>query len=93
MTESTKAGIFERLDTTIVRVSDILSAKKWYEEVLELKQIFFDENEKLAVYNTGDNLSFTIWQIKPEKNLCHITYRLISIFYTKDIAQFIILYK
>lgn len=41
--------MFKRLDTTILRGSNIFEAKKWYEEKLELTSAFFDEGEKLTV--------------------------------------------
>lgn len=38
--------MFKRLDTTILRVSNILEAKKWHEEKLGLTSSFFDERRK-----------------------------------------------
>jgi catechol 2,3-dioxygenase-like lactoylglutathione lyase family enzyme len=88
MTEGNKAGIFEYLDTTIIRVSDIIRSKKWYEKILKLVPILFDENEKLVVYHAGNNLSFTIWQIKPDEKLVPTSLRgAFPIFYTKDILS------
>jgi catechol-2,3-dioxygenase len=86
MSVNSKAGIFEHLDTTILRVSDIVRSKKWYEEVLELKPIIFEETEKLVVYHAGNSRTLTIWQIKAGERL--VTASLAGsfpIFYTKDI--------
>lgn len=56
--------MFNKLDTTILRVRDIIRSKEWYEDKLELTSLYFDEDEKLVVLDTGQNSSLTIWQIK-----------------------------
>jgi len=88
MTGSTKAGIFEYLDLTIVRVSNIDISKKWYEEILELKPIFFDQAEKLVAYYAGNNIGFAIWQTKPGDTLIPASLAgSFPIFFANDIHQ------
>ncbi|RPI13802.1 MAG: VOC family protein [Ignavibacteriae bacterium] len=67
--QENKAGIFNRLDVVIIRVKDVKLIRDWYEQVLELKLAYFDENELMAVYKTGTDVSLTIWQIKPGGNI------------------------
>ena len=65
MTQMTgRAGIFTRLDTVIVRVRDLVRAKAWYQEVLELTPRF--ETEFIVVFDTGGPTSLTIEYPGPE---------------------------
>ncbi|MBI1936550.1 MAG: VOC family protein [Ignavibacteriales bacterium] len=64
-----KAGIFERLDTVIIRVKNIDTSKRWYTEVLQLKNLFEDDKEKLVVFDTGGAASVTIWHLKEDEIL------------------------
>jgi catechol 2,3-dioxygenase-like lactoylglutathione lyase family enzyme len=50
------------IDTVIVRVSDIETSKKWYQEKLDLSPIWDDTNLKLVVFDTSSPTSLTIWQ-------------------------------
>ena len=54
--------ILEGIDTIIIRVSNYLLSKKWYEEKLGLVVIFEDHNSKLVAFETGSPTSLTIWQ-------------------------------
>ncbi len=54
--------VFEGIDTIIIRVSNYLLSKKWYEEKLGLEVIFEDHNSKLVAFETGSPTSLTIWQ-------------------------------
>jgi catechol 2,3-dioxygenase-like lactoylglutathione lyase family enzyme len=60
----TKAGIFGRLDTVIVRVCDLVRAKSWYQDVLELTPRF--ETEQIVVFDTGGPTSLTLEYPGPE---------------------------
>lgn len=60
----TKAGIFSRLDTVIVRVSDLAGAKVWYQDILELTPRF--ETEQIVVFDTGGPTSLTLEYPGPE---------------------------
>lgn len=62
-----KAGIFERLDTVIIRVKNLDKSKLWYTEILQLKNLFEDDKEKLVVFDTGGTTSVTIWQLKEDE--------------------------
>lgn len=64
-----KAGIFSRLDTVILRVRDLEKSKIWYEEKLGLTASYFDEKEKLVIFDLGGTTSFTIWQLKQNEKL------------------------
>lgn len=54
--------VFEGIDTVIIRVSNYLVSKKWYEEKLGMEVIFEDHTSKLVVFDTGSPTSLTIWQ-------------------------------
>lgn len=54
--------VFEGIDTVIIRVSNYLVSKKWYEEKLGMEVIFEDHTSKLVVFETGSPTSLTIWQ-------------------------------
>lgn len=56
--------VFERLDTVLLRVSDVLASKTWYEDKLGLIPQYFDPNEKLVVFDTGPGTSLTLWELK-----------------------------
>ncbi|MBX3291529.1 MAG: VOC family protein [Acidobacteria bacterium] len=56
--------LFERLDTVLLRVSDVLASRAWYEEKLGLKSQYFDESEKLVVFDAGPGTSLTLWELK-----------------------------
>lgn len=64
------SGLFSRIDTIIVRVRDILMAKQWYSEVLELKPTFEQLNgNKIIVFEVGDRSPITIYEILPGEEL------------------------
>ncbi len=54
--------LFEKIDTVIVRVRDLVTAQAWYEEVLDLRPNFFDEEQRLVVMETGGDASITLWE-------------------------------
>lgn len=56
------SSLFEGIDTIIIRVSNYLNSKKWYEEKLGLEVIFEDHTSKLIVFDTLSPTSLTIWQ-------------------------------
>lgn len=60
--------VFEGIDTVIIRVSNYLVSKKWYEEKLGVSVIFEDHNSKLVAFETGSPTSLTIWQTKEKVN-------------------------
>lgn len=41
--------ILQGIDTVIIRVSDIIVSKKWYEEMLGLNPVWDDPNMRLVV--------------------------------------------
>lgn len=57
------AGIFERVDTFIVRVSDYKKAQAWYSEKLGFETSFEDDQQKLAVMKAAPT-SITLWQLQ-----------------------------
>ncbi len=56
------SAVFEGIDTIIIRVSNYLLSKKWYEEKIGLEVIFEDHKSKLVAFETGSPTSLTIWQ-------------------------------
>jgi len=57
------AGVFEGLDTVIVRVRDVDAAAAWYREKLELVPTFEDPEARLVVLDLGGSTSLTLWQL------------------------------
>lgn len=57
--------MFERIDTVVLRVRNLESARRWYEQHLHLTTTFVDEHEQLAVLSVGEHHSLTLWQLKP----------------------------
>lgn len=56
------ARLFEQIDTIIIRVSDWEQSRDWYCEKLGLEMIYIDESIRLAVLDTGNGSSITLWQ-------------------------------
>jgi len=54
--------ILQGIDTVIIRVSDIIKSKQWYQEKLGLTVIWEDNDIKLVVLDTGSPTSLTLWQ-------------------------------
>ncbi len=46
------AGIFKRLDTILIRVTDFPRSKTWYEKVLGLSVSYVDDHERLVVFDS-----------------------------------------
>jgi len=66
MNQLNRQPLFTRLDTVIIRVRSLDTACFWYQNVLGLRPVHKDlEKEKLAVLDTGGQISLTIWQLKP----------------------------
>ncbi len=79
---------FTKVDTVIVRVPDLEEARKWYEGKLALQASFTDEKERIVVFKTGGETSFTIWELKPgEKKATGKTPSSFPIFYASDIVK------
>ncbi|TVR96194.1 MAG: VOC family protein [Trueperaceae bacterium] len=57
------AGVFEGLDTVIIRVHDVDAAAAWYREKLELEASFEDPEARLVVFDLGGSTSVTLWQL------------------------------
>ncbi|GIV58078.1 MAG: hypothetical protein KatS3mg042_0991 [Rhodothermaceae bacterium] len=62
-------GVFQGLDTVLVRVRDINLAKAWYMEKLGFAEPYFDPAERLAVFDLGGTTSLTLWELKPGETL------------------------
>lgn len=62
-----KSSIFESLESIVLRVSNVHKASQWYEQKLGLKTRSFDDEEKLAVLETGSGTTLTLAQLKPEE--------------------------
>ena len=50
------------IDTLVIRVSNIVSARKWYQEVMGLTPVWNDPDNNLIVLETGGMTSLTLWQ-------------------------------
>lgn len=60
-----KTRPFTKVDTVIVRVPDLEKARKWYEENPGLQSGVTSEKERLVIFKTGGETSFTIYELKP----------------------------
>jgi catechol 2,3-dioxygenase-like lactoylglutathione lyase family enzyme len=58
-------GVFQGLDTVLLRVRDVHLAKAWYVEKLGFPEPYFDPAERLAVFDLGGTTSLTLWELKP----------------------------
>lgn len=82
--------VFEGIDTIIIRVSNYLISKKWYEEKLGLEIIYEDHNSKLVAFETGSPTSLIIWQTDEimvpqlERN-SYLIFRTINAFTSREI--------
>lgn len=62
--------LFIRLDTVILRVRDLTTAREWYEHTLDLRPAYIDESHSmLVVFNLCGTTSLTILQLKPGEAL------------------------
>ncbi len=58
--------IFSKVDTVIVRVANLDSAQAWYEEKLDLRPNFWDEEQKIVVMECGSETTLTLWERTPD---------------------------
>lgn len=56
--------MFSRLDTLILRVRDVGTARQWYAGALDLHPVYVDDAEGIVVLGM-DGTSLTLWQLKP----------------------------
>ena len=57
-----KAGIFNRLDTIIVRVKNLEESKNWYIENLNFFPVYSDDESKITVFDMAGTTTLTLWQ-------------------------------
>lgn len=58
-----KAGIFNRLDTVIVRVKNLEESKNWYIENLSFFPVYSDDESKIVVFDLAGTTTLTLWQV------------------------------
>lgn len=58
----TEQSLLQGIDTVIMRVSDFVRSRDWYEHILGLQCIWVDEQMQLAVFNSNGPTSLTIWR-------------------------------
>ena len=61
------AGVFLGLDTVLVRVTNIATARDWDRTAFGVEEPYFDPAERLAVFPLGGTTSLTLWELKPEE--------------------------
>lgn len=61
--------VFDRLDTVLLRVADILTSKTWYEQKLGLTEQYFDPDQRLVVFDSGGGTSLTLWELNEGQQL------------------------
>ncbi len=54
--------LLQGIDTVIIRVKDIETSKKWYQEKLGLTSLWDEPKMKLVVLDTKGPTSLTLWQ-------------------------------
>ncbi len=59
-----KAGIFNRLDTVIVRVKNLEESKNWYIENLSFFPVYSDDESKIVVFDLAGTTTLTLWQFE-----------------------------
>jgi len=57
-----KAGIFNRLDTIIIRVRELGPAKQWYIENLNFFPLYSDEESRIVVFDMAGTTTLTLWE-------------------------------
>ncbi len=60
-----RAGVFQGLDTVLLRVRNLDLAKRWYMDKLGWAEPYVDEVARLAVFDLGGTTSLTLWELKP----------------------------
>lgn len=65
--------MFRRIDTVIVRVSELQRSSSWYQEVLRLTPVYEDPGERLVVLSTPDGGSITLLELRPGESLAPST--------------------
>ena len=63
-----KAGIFNRLDTIIVRVKNVDESKNWYIENLNFFPVYSDDESKIAVFDIAGTTTLTLWQLEEDES-------------------------
>lgn len=56
---------FSRVDTVILRVSDLAASTAWYVETIGFTVAFEDPGERLAVLQGSEGSPITLWEWKP----------------------------
>ena len=56
--------MFSRLDTIILRVSDLAAAQQWYATALGLHAVFEDAAQGLAVLGLDGGATLTLWALR-----------------------------
>jgi catechol-2,3-dioxygenase len=66
-------SLFTKIDTFIIRVTDIASSKKWYQEVLELSPSYESQGEHpIVIFSLSSGSSLTLYQwLKDEEHSTH----------------------
>lgn len=62
-----KAGIFNRLDTIIVRVKNLEESKNWYIDNLRFFPAYSDDESKIVVFDMAGATTLTLWQIEEDE--------------------------
>lgn len=55
--------MFSRLDTVILRVTDLAAAQRWYATTLRLHAVFEDVAQGLAVLGLDGGMTLTLWAV------------------------------
>ena len=64
--EKNNNHLLQGIDTVIIRVNDIETSKKWYQEKLGLTSLWDEPKMKLVVLDTKGPTSLTLWQTNEE---------------------------
>jgi catechol 2,3-dioxygenase-like lactoylglutathione lyase family enzyme len=59
-----ETGMFERIDTVLLRVRDVARAAVWYREKLGLTLRFADDTQRLVVLRVAADHTLTLWELQ-----------------------------
>lgn len=77
--------MLSKIDTVLLRVHDLQTAREWYANILGFQPVFEDANERLVVFGVGSGTSLTLHELKPGEGEVGSNSRCYPIFYTEDI--------
>ena len=57
--------LFSKIDTVTIRVGDVVAAQSWYEEKLQMRPNYFDDEQRIVVMESDSETTITLWEREP----------------------------